>query len=392
MSRQKLIIIATVFVDVLGFSIVIPTLPYYLTEFGASPTTITLLFSVFSFCAFLSAPLLGGLSDRIGRRPVLLLSIFSTSVGWFVFASALSIPMLFIGRMIDGLAAGNFTTAQSYLVDISNNDEKERMKNLGVVGATFGIGFVIGPVVGGVLSTVSHSFPFYFAGTMALLNGISAYFFLEESNTNRSTEPMRYNPFGPISRAYRNITLRPLYLRWFLYSLSFVAVQSTFALYTQQAFGYTSFQTGMLFTAIGLIIALNQTLLLQKVWIKRFSNHQLELIMLVLSMLGLLLCAVQRLPLFLAALPLLGTGQAVYRVVVANDAIHHSDPTKRGEIMGIIASVMTGAMVIGPLAAGVLFERNITYPFLAGAAAVGAALIVSFFSASSEANRTKNSL
>ncbi|NUN71254.1 MAG: MFS transporter [Bacteroidetes bacterium] len=377
MSRQKLIIIATVFVDVLGFSIVIPTLPYYLTEFGASPTTITLLFSVFSFCAFLSAPLLGSISDRIGRRPVLLLSIFSTSAGWFVFASAVSIPMLFIGRMIDGLAAGNFTTAQSYLVDISNNDEQERMKNLGIIGATFGIGFVIGPVVGGVLSTISHSFPFYFAGSLAFINGISAYFLLEESNHHRNTAPIRYNPLMPILRAYRNLTLRPLYIKWFLYSLSFVIVQSTFALFTQRAFSYSSFQTGILFTAIGLIIAVNQTLLLQRFWIKRFSNHQLELIMLGMSFIGLLMSATAALPMFLLALPLVGSGQAVYRVVVANEAIHRSEQTTRGEIMGTIASVMTAAMVVSPLIAGSLFEVNIIYPFLAGAAAVLAAFLLS---------------
>jgi DHA1 family tetracycline resistance protein-like MFS transporter len=378
MSRQKLIIMATVFVDVLGFSIVIPTLPYYLTEFGASPTTITLLFSVFSFCAFLSAPLLGSISDKIGRRPILLVSIFSTSIGWFVFASAVSIPMLFAGRIIDGLAAGNFTTAQSYLVDIANNDEKERMKNLGIIGATIGVGFIIGPMLGGILSTVSHAFPFYFAGTLALINGISAFLFLEESNHQRRTTPIRYNPLMPILRAYRNITLRPLYIKWFLYSLSFVVVQSIFALFTQQAFSFSSFQTGLLFTAIGVIIAINQTLLLQKFWIKRFNNHQLELIMLGMTFVGLLLSASSDLMLFLIALPFVGSGQAVYRVVVANEAIHRSDPTMRGEIMGTIASVMTGAMVISPLIAGVLFEQNIILPFLAGAAAVLIALIISF--------------
>lgn len=392
MSRQKLIIMATVFVDVLGFSIVIPTLPYYLTEFGATPTTITLLFSVFSFCAFLSAPLLGSISDKIGRRPILLISIFSTSIGWFVFASAVSIPMLFAGRMIDGLAAGNFTTAQSYLVDIANNDEQERMKNLGIIGATFGVGFIIGPVLGGLLSTVSHAFPFYFAGTLALINGISAFLFLEESNHQRRSTPIRYNPIMPILRAYRNITLRPLYIKWFLYSLSFVVVQSTFAMFTQQAFSYTSFQTGMLFTAIGVIIAVNQTLLLQKFWIKRFTNHQLELIMLGMTLIGLIMSASSSLLLFLAALPFVGSGQAVYRVVVANEAIHRSDPTMRGEIMGTIASVMTAAMVISPLLAGILFEQNIILPFLAGALAVFLALIISLRSNPEPLYRTKNSL
>lgn len=376
MNKQKIIILSTVFVDVLGFGIVIPILPFYLTEFGASAFTITLLFSIFSFCAFLSAPLLGALSDRIGRRPVLLLSIFSTSIGWFVFASAISIPMLFLGRMIDGLAAGNFTTAQSYLIDISKNDEKERIKNLGIIGATFGIGFILGPMIGGILSTVSHSFPFYFAGGMAMVNGISAFFFLEESNHNRNTNTFKYNPVTPLIRAYNTIPMRPLYLKWFLFCMAVVVVQTIFALFAQKAFGYDSFQTGILFTIIGVVIAINQTLLLNRFWVKRFTNHQLELIMLGLVIIGLLLSASQNLIAFFVSLPFIGTSQAVYRVVVANEAIQNADPKMKGEVMGIIASVMTGAMVISPIAAGILFEMNISYPFIAAATFVIAAFFV----------------
>src|SRR5579862_3732043 len=159
MKREKLIIVFTVFVDVIGFGIVIPILPFYVSSFGASPVTITMMFASFSLCAFLSSPFLGALSDRIGRRPVLLISILSTAIGWIVFASANSIVFLFLGRIIDGCAAGNFTTAQSYLVDISR-DEKERSANLGIIGATFGIAFIVGPLMGGVLSKVSHAFPF----------------------------------------------------------------------------------------------------------------------------------------------------------------------------------------------------------------------------------------
>ncbi len=378
MSKQKLIILSTVFIDVLGFGIVIPILPFYLTEFGASALTITVLFSVFSLCAFLSSPLLGAISDRIGRRPILLLSIFSTSIGWFVFASAISIPFLFLGRIIDGLAAGNFTTAQSYLVDISKNDEKERVKNLGIIGATFGIGFILGPMVGGVLSKISHAFPFYFAGGMALINGISAFFFLEESNHDRSTKPLRYNPLGPILRAFRSEALRSLYLKWFLVCLSFVIVNTVFALFMQKAFNYNALQTGILFTIMGIVIAINQTLLLNKFWMKRFTNNQLELIMLAMMIIGLSLAASQNLILFFFALPFVGTCQAVYRVVIANEAIKHAEPTMKGEIMGMTASVMTGAMVVSPIAAGVLFQVNISLPFITGALFVLAAFIVSY--------------
>ncbi len=378
MDRQKIIILSTVFVDVLGFGIVIPILPFYLTEFGASALTITILFSVFSLCAFLSSPLLGALSDRIGRRPVLLLSIFSTSLGWFVFASAVSIPFLFLGRIIDGIAAGNFTTAQSYLIDISKNDEKERVKNLGIIGATFGIGFILGPMVGGVLSKVSHAFPFYFAGGMALVNGISAFFFLKESNHNRNTEKLHYNPFKRILDAYRNLPLRPLYTKWFLFCISVVIVQTIFALFVQKAFNYNSFQTGIMFTLIGVIIALNQLLLLNTFWVKRFTNRDLEQIMLIFAVIGLLLTATQNIYLFLASLPFFGTSQAVYRVVVANSALQKIDPKMKGEVMGIITSIMTGAMVVSPIVAGALFQQNISYPFIIGAIFALIAFVISY--------------
>lgn len=369
---------ATVFVDVLGFGIVIPILPFYLMEFGASALTITILFSVFSFCAFLSAPLLGALSDRIGRRPVLLLSIFSTSIGWFVFASAVSIPMLFIGRIIDGLAAGNFTTAQSYLVDISKNDEKERVKNLGIIGATFGIGFVLGPMVGGILSTVSHAFPFYCAGAMALVNGVSAFLFLEESNLDRNTQSLRYNPIAPILRAFKASPLRSLYIKWFLFSLAFVVVHTIFALFAQKAFGFNAVQTGSIFTIVGVVIAMNQVLLLNKFWKKYFTDHQLELIMLSFVAVGLTLAGTRELALFYISLPLIGTSQAIYRVVVSNQAILNADPLMKGEVLGTIASMMTVSMAITPIAAGSLFEMNISYPFFAGALVVIVAIIMSY--------------
>src|SRR3972149_6379611 len=160
MQKEKLTVLFTVLVDVLGFGIVIPILPFYVTSFGASAFTVTLLFSSFALFAFVSSPFLGALSDKIGRRPVLIFSIASTAIGWFVFAAADSIVLLFIGRIIDGAAAGNFTVAQSALVDIST-DEKDRAANLGLIGASFGIGFMLGPLIGGVLSTVSLSCRFW---------------------------------------------------------------------------------------------------------------------------------------------------------------------------------------------------------------------------------------
>jgi MFS family permease len=140
MKNVKALVLFTVFIDIVGLGIIIPILPSYVQSFGVSSAVVTLLFAVYAFFSFFSAPYLGSLSDRIGRRPVLIISIISSAIGWFVFARAWSIGLLFLGRIIDGLAAGNITAAQSALADIAK-DAKERAVNMGLFGALFGVGF-----------------------------------------------------------------------------------------------------------------------------------------------------------------------------------------------------------------------------------------------------------
>ncbi|MBI5464208.1 MAG: MFS transporter [Ignavibacteriales bacterium] len=378
MKKEKLIIISTVLVDVLGFGIVIPILPFYVKEFGASPLTITLMFSAFSFFSFLSAPFLGALSDRMGRRPVMIASICSTSLGWFVFAGATSIPFLFLGRIIDGAAAGNFTTAQSYLVDLSK-DEKERTANLGVIGAVFGIGFMLGPILGGVLSKVSHAFPFWIAGGMAALNATLAFFFLPESHHHRSGQaPMNFNPMQPLVRAAADVTLRPLYISWFIFAMAFVTSQSVFALFAHDVFGFDSFTTGSLFTLSGVIVALNQGFLLKHVWLKNFREATLEWMMMLVLAIGLFLFGLQSLPLFYAGIVLLGTGQAVSRVVVTSGIAGGADPRRKGEALGILASIMSACMVLAPIAAGLLYEWHHTSPYFFASANLLVGCVLAF--------------
>lgn len=376
MSKEKLIIIFTVFVDVLGFGMVVPILPFYVSSFGASAFTVTMLFACFSFFAFLSSPFLGALSDRIGRRPVLLLSIFSTSIGWIVFASAVSIPMLFLGRIIDGAAAGNFTTAQSYLVDISKN-EKERAANLGVVGATFGIGFTVGPILGGALSTVSHSMPFWIAGILAFINTIIAFFMLPETLHTRNTEtPLSFNPLRPLAQAAMDATLRPLYLTWILFFLAFVTSQTTFALYTNHAFGMDSFMTGLLLSGIGIVVAINQAGLLKPFWLKYFSESHLEIGMIAMLVIALVSMGLRLLPLFYFGLLLMATAQSVLRVVITSQVAGKAPPSMKGEKLGILTSLMAAMMVIGPVIAGALYEIRDYLPFIGGAAFMLIALAI----------------
>ncbi len=368
MSKEKLIIISAVLTDVIGFGIVIPILPFYVTEFGASASTITLMLATFSFFAFLSSPLLGAWSDRVGRRPVLILSIASTAVGWLVFAGARSVWMLFLGRIIDGLAAGNFTTAQSTMIDISK-DEKERAANLGIIGAAFGVGFILGPLIGGALSKVSHAFPFWMAGCLASVNALLAFFFLPETHHHRNTHvQINFNPLAPLARAARDAKLRPLYLTWSFFAFAIVTSQSVFGLFVMDIFGFNAFEAGLMFTTIGVIVVLNQAFLLKKFWLEKFSEASLIIFMLILMAVSSLLVSTELLPLFYLSFLGAGTGQAILRVVITSQAAAASDPSRKGETMGILSALMSAYMVIAPILSGYLYEMNRASPYIVSAA------------------------
>ena len=376
MKREKLVVLFTVFVDVIGFGIVIPILPFYVGSFGASPFVITLLFASFAFFAFLSSPFLGALSDKIGRRPVLITSITSTAIGWFVFASATSIPLLFLGRIIDGAAAGNFTVAQGCLIDLAR-DDKERSANLGLIGAAFGVGFMIGPFLGGLLSTVSHSFPFWCAGGLAALNTTLAYFFLPETHRRRDPHArISFNPLAPLARAAVNKKLRPYFSSWLFFAVSISAAQSIFALYGKHAYNFDAFSTGLIFTSTGVLAALNQTLLLRRVWLKYFSEARLEIIMTTMLGVSYVFFGSDILPLFYLALPLFATAQSVQRVVITSEVTGHVDPLMKGEALGILTSLMAASMVVGPIIGGALFEIHDGYSYFFGSALMLVSLFV----------------
>ena len=364
MQRQKLIVISSVLVDVIGFGIVIPILPFYVTAFGASAVTVTFLFATFSFFSFLSAPMLGAWSDRIGRRPIFLLSVTSTAIGWFVFASANSLWMLFLGRIIDGCAAGNFTTAQSYMVDLAK-DEKERSANIGLIGAAFGIGFILGPLIGGALSKVSHSFPFWIAGALATTNAVAAFFFLPETHHKRDAHsPMNFNPLAPLVRAAQDKKMRPLYFTWSFFAFAIVTSQSVFGLFVKDVFGFSAFQTGMMFTMVGVIVVLNQGFLLKKFWLEKFSEARLEIIMLIVLAISSLMVSTEILPLFYLSFIGSGTGQAILRVVITSQAAAAADPAKKGETMGILSALMSAYMVVAPVLSGYIYEIHHSGPYI----------------------------
>src|SRR5256886_14728254 len=184
MKRSPLLVIfVTVFIDLVGFGIVIPVLPYYAegTKFGATPSQVGLLFASYSIMQFVFAPVLGRLSDKYGRRPVLLASLLGTALGFLILGFATTLWMLFLGRIIDGISGGNISTAQAYIADVTTKED--RAKGMGLIGAAFGLGFVFGPAIGGVLSRWGINVPFLFAGGLALGEAGLLFFFLPRAVT-----------------------------------------------------------------------------------------------------------------------------------------------------------------------------------------------------------------
>ena len=369
MTKEKLIIILTVLIDVIGLGIIIPVMPTYVQSFGASPTIITLLFSVFALFSFLSAPLLGALSDKIGRRPILMVSILSSSIGWFVFAWAPSLTFLFLGRIIDGLAAGNFSTAQSAISDLAETPQ-ERTANLGLTGAIFGVGFLLGPFLGGMLSTISPSFPFWFVGYLALANFILAYFFLPETNKNLHSEKhIHWNPLTPIVLGFKEIKLRKLYVTWFMFNSIAIGTNSIFALYLLKAFNFGAYQSGLFFTGVGIVIAFNQGFALKKFWLKYFNEKKLIILMLSIFTIGFLLMAYPSLWFFIAGLTCAAFGQSILRVAITSEVLGESDERERGQATGVLSAIANGANIVAPLIAGYAFEVHEMLPYVVAAIA-----------------------
>jgi predicted MFS family arabinose efflux permease len=229
------------------------------------------------------------------------------------------------------------------------------------------------------------------AGALALTNTISAFFFLPETHHQRNRQrPMSFNPLRPLIRAAQDRTLRPLYFTWSFFSFAIVTSQAVFGLFVKDVFGFNAFQTGMLFTMIGVIIVLNQGFLLKKFWLARFSESTLEIIMLVALALSSLMVSTEILPLFYLSFLGLGTGQAILRVVITSQAAARTDPSKKGETMGILSALMSAYMVIAPLLAGYVYEIHPAGPYIISTVLLVAGIYFAFMFKRRETNRTQS--
>jgi DHA1 family tetracycline resistance protein-like MFS transporter len=355
------IIFLTVFIDLVGFGIVIPVLPLYAERFGATPLIIGCLVGIYSLMQWVCAPLLGKLSDRIGRRPVLLVSIIGTSLGFLVMGWAPSLAWLFVARIIDGITGGNISTAQAYIADIT--PPHERSKAMGLIGAAFGLGFVLGPALGGVLSHFSLTAPFLFAAALAACNAVALFFLLPESlSPQLRRQAGRGASLREVLAHPKARALRTILAAYFFTTVAFSLLTATYALFTERRFGFTATQIGYIFACMGLAGALIQGVLLGRL-LKHLSDK--PLIIAGSAILGASLWL----------LPLASTTGALF-AVTAGLAIGHSlmaaplsglaskagEAQSQGRILGLLQSSASLARIIGPVLGGWLLHYDVFSP------------------------------
>lgn len=360
------VIWSTVALDLVGFGIVVPILGRYAERFGAGGLSVGLLFAAFSLAQFVCAPLLGRLSDRIGRKPVLLISLLGTAIGSFVTGAANALWLLFIGRLIDGASGASVAVAQGAVTDMVSEDERPRA--LGLLGAAFGVGFIVGPAIGGLAALGGAHVPFFVAGGLAFTNAVVAVRRLPETR-----------PRGERSRPTADTKVR----LWGLASATFVAVcafsgfEATFALLTKRRFGLTEAGVATVFIGIGLLLTVVQGGLIRRVIAELGADRTLQC-GLVLNAAGLVVLAfAHRWSVLIPALVLLTFGQGLATPSLTMVVTGRVSPDRRGEALGFQQGISAIARVLGPAAAGALYQHvAIASPYFVGAALCGVSLVV----------------
>jgi MFS transporter, DHA1 family, tetracycline resistance protein len=361
-----LLIFITVLIDMIGFGIVIPILPLYAQSTGASPAVIGLLLASFSALQLVGAPLLGKWSDRIGRKPVLFLSLLGSALGFLILGMANQLWLLFLGRMLDGLSGGNVSTAQSVIADIT--PPEKRSKSMGIIGAAFGLGFVLGPALGGFLSQISIQTPFYVAAGIALLNALLIWLFLPETLTpeKRAMVSARKTHFVQATRELlagsSGPRLLPVFWVTLFSTIGFSGVTALYTLYTEHRFGWDVQHNSYMFVLIGFLGAGIQGGLLGRLVSKCGEKSLVTMGTFALAV-GMALMALP-LPIWgvWVGSVLLAIGNSFATPVLSGLASRNADPQSQGLVLGLSQSLASLGRMLGPAFCGLLMQWDWLHP------------------------------
>ncbi len=393
-TKPLAIIFVTILIDLIGFGIVIPLLTFYAEEFNATPFSLGLLVASYSLMQFIFSPFLGTLSDKYGRRPLLFICIIGSGIGYLMMGYAGALWMIFAGRILGGITGGNLSIAQAYIADITTKEN--RAKGMGLFGMAFGLGFILGPVIAGILSPFGHHIPFLFAAILSFANAIMLYFILPESrkfkvNDENSEAVKRQSRFTELAEVFKDKHFTTITLQYFLLVTAFSMMTTSFAYYTMYKFGYGVAETGYLLGYVGFLAVVMQGMLFGKL-AKRFGEAKLSIfgcLMLVLSFVAIPFVSKDSggLIALLIGAGCFSLGNSMASPSMTTLASKNADDRDQGKILGIMQSAASLARVIGPLICGVLLNNSLNQVddstlmrnFFGAAAIMAIALVVAIY-------------
>jgi MFS transporter, DHA1 family, tetracycline resistance protein len=369
------VIWTTVALDLVGFGIVVPILALYAERFDASPTQIGVLGATFSAAQFVFAPIMGRVSDRVGRKPVILFSLFGTAIGSILCGVAGSLWLLFLARAIDGASGASVSVAQGAVTDVVAPEDRPRA--LGLLGAAFGVGFVIGPAIGGLAALGGPKVPFFIAAAIAAINGLVAIRRLPETHGKSERAAAAALTSGLSGGGARTPALVRFAIVGFISTAAFSAFEATFSLFGKRRFDLTLASASAVFLGIGLVLVVVQGALIHPLTAKYGSWKLLTGGMVTIAAgLGLFASA-KNWPVFILALFLLSVGSGVGGPSMLALVGEAAGSAKRGEALGFQQSASSLGRILGPLTGGVLFEHaGVPWPYIVGAVLSLAAVVL----------------
>ncbi len=370
-QAAMIFILITVFIDVLGIGIIIPILPELIKEFAGGSTTVAgrwfgVLAATYAVTQFFFAPLLGAISDRVGRRPVILISLFGLGIDYIIMGFAPSIAWLFVGRLFAGVMGASITTANAYIADVSGPENRAR--NFGLIGVAFGLGFIFGPALGGILGGIDLRLPFFAAAGLALVNWLYGFFVLPESLLPENRDEFRWakaNPVGSVAVLRSYPLVAGLAFSFIFMVLAQRGLETVWVLYTGHKFGWDAQANGLSLALVGIMATIVQGGLVQPV-IKRFGERRAilgGLVIAVITYLGYGLATAGWMLLAFIVFGSLGgvAGPAIQGLVAGTVAPHD-----QGKVQGAIQSLMSLTAIVAPL----LFTAGLFSYFTSDAAPI----------------------
>lgn len=375
------VIFITVFIDLMGFGIIMPILPNYASNsLGISDTGIGILVAVFSLMQFVFNPVIGKISDRIGRRPIILASLALTGISYLLFSAADTFILIFIARMLAGLGGSNIGTAQAYIADITS--KKERAQGMGLVGAAFGMGFAFGPIIGGYLAEFGYEMAGYGSAAMSFIALIFAVFLLPESNINRSADEkfkFKLFDFKSLFKVLKSPATGPVIALLTVAIFSVANIYGTFALLGNRQYGFTDQEIGYLYSIMGGVAIVIQGFLIKHLT-KIFSDRILFISSIIFLMIGLAFIPYAAgMKSMIVIITVLMIGSSIIQPVSFGMISKSATASEQGEVLGVNQSMAALARVLGPVWGGMAYESfGFEYPFLTGAFFTFITLIFSF--------------